>query len=35
MMYPLAKSSQSKGMEGEIGVQSQIKELKQTLFRVV
>ena len=35
MIYPLPKSNQSKGLEGEIGVWSQIKELKQTLFRVV
>ena len=32
MIYPLPKSNQSKGLEGEIGVWSQIKELKQTLL---
>lgn len=36
IQYPLAKSNQSKGLEGvEIGAGSQIKKLKQTLFRVV
>ena len=36
IQYPLAKSNQSKGLEGvDIGAGSQIKKLKQTLFRVV
>ena len=32
---PFAKFDQSKGLEGEIGAGSQIKGLKQTLFRIV
>ena len=32
---PFAKFDQSKGLEGEKGAGSQIKGLKQTLFRIV
>lgn len=32
---PFAKFDQGKGLEGKIGAGSQIKGLKQTLFRIV